>query len=81
MTFETTRVVRKAASGMSEIVGIYKDTLVVVDSGHIALWDIAALQQRERFSFPVGDYNSGVIIAENRLFSHDRHSVYSTLLE
>jgi len=81
MTFEITRVVRNAARGMSEIAGIYKDTLVIVDSGHVALWDIATLQQRDRFSFPVGDYNSGVIIAGNRLFSHDRHSVYSTLLE
>jgi hypothetical protein len=80
-TFETARVVKKAAYGMSAIVGIYKDTLVIVDSGQIALWDIAALQQRERFSFPAGDYNSGVIIAKNRLFGHDRQSVYSTILE
>jgi len=80
VTFGTVRAVKKAANGMSGIVGIYKDTLVIVDSGQIALWDIETLRQRERFGFPAGDYNGGVIIAGNKLFGHDRQSVYSAEL-
>jgi len=74
--FDTVRVARKAARGMSAILGIDRENLVVADSGQISLWDLETLQQRARFDFPVGWNNAGVILSGNTLFGIDNQSIY-----
>jgi len=74
--FETICVAKKAVKGMARILGMHKETLVIVDSGQVSFWDKETLQQKDRFDFPVGQHNAGVILSENRLFGHDYNSLY-----
>ena len=69
------------SSSLAGIVGIYKDNLIVADFGNISLWDAETLQPREKFAFPTGDYNKGVILCKNKLYDSDYHSIYSAELE
>ena len=79
-SLETVCVVKKAVRGMAKIIGIYKDVLVVADSGQIALWDTQTLQPLGRFAFPCA-FNKGVMLHGNTLYGSDYQSVYSVDLE
>ena len=80
--FEIVRTVKMAVNnGMANIPGTYDGQHVIADSWKIALWDIKSLQKRKIFDFPTGHYNSGVILTENRLFGHDSHDIYSSIIE
>ncbi|MCL1859725.1 MAG: hypothetical protein FWF92_10910 [Oscillospiraceae bacterium] len=81
-TFKTLCTAKKAvSSSMASVIGIYKDNLLIADSGQISLWDAETLQPRGKFNFPTGDYNKGVVLYENRLFGSDYHSIYNTELD
>jgi uncharacterized secreted protein with C-terminal beta-propeller domain len=80
-TFETVRMVKKAVSTSAELVGIYKDRLIIADWGRISFWDIHTLRQTDAMDFPTGRYNSGVLLHENRLFTHDYEKVYMSVIE
>lgn len=78
--FETVCVVKKAVGGMAKILGIYKDILFVADSNKITLWDKQTLQFHEKFAFPTGSFNKGVMLHGNKLYGSDYQSVYSTTI-
>jgi len=79
-SFETALAAKKAVRGMAAILGIHGDDLVVADSGQIALWDARTLAPRERFDFPVGWNNHGVILSGGALFGSDADGVYRAML-
>jgi outer membrane protein assembly factor BamB len=78
-TFDITCVAKKAVKGMTKILGIYNDLLVIADGG-ISLWDIHTLQLVNRFTFPMGQFNKGVILHGNAIFGSDYLRVYSCKL-
>jgi hypothetical protein len=78
-TFETVCVAKKAVKGMTKIVGKHNDWLVVADGG-ISLWDKQTLELHDRFVFPTGHFNKGVILHNNILIGSDFHSIYKCVL-
>ena len=75
-TLEILCVAKKAVKGMTKILGIYNDLLVIADGG-ISLWDKQTLELRNRFYFPTGHFNKGVILHDNVLIGSDFQSIYS----
>ena len=78
-TFEINCVVKKAVKGMTKILGIYNESLVIADGG-ISFWDKKSLELQNRFSFPTGHFNKGVILNNNVLIGSDFQSIYSYTL-
>ena len=74
-TFEIVCVAKKAVKGMTKILGIYNDWLVIADGG-ISLWDKQTLKLHKRFDFPTGHFNKGVALYDDILIGSDFHSVY-----
>lgn len=79
--FKVACVAKKAVRGMARILGIYKNHLVVADSNKITLWDRQTLQFYDKFDFPTGQFNKGVVLDGNRLLGSDYQSVYCVELE
>ena len=75
-SFEIAATVRNAARGMSNLLGIYNNCLVVADSGNISFWDTDGLKLREKFPFKSGWNNSGVRLFGNVLYGSDYNSIY-----
>ena len=75
-TLEVVCTAKKAVKGMTKILGIYNDFLVIADGG-ISLWDKQSLVLSERFDFPTGQFNKGVVLHENILIGSDYNSLYS----
>ena len=69
----------KAVKGMTKILGIYKDWLVIADGG-ISLWNKRTLRLHNRFEFPTGHFNKGTILRGNTLIGSDFHSIYKCTL-
>lgn len=78
-TLEMIRTADKAVKGMTRIVGIYEDRLVVADGG-ISLWDKRTLELCGRFDFPTGHFNKGAILQDNVLIGSDFQSIYRRTL-
>ena len=78
-TLEFVCVAKKAVKGMTRILGVHNDLLVIADSG-ISLWDKHTLVLKERFDFPTGQYNKGVLLYDNILIGSDFQSIYSCAL-
>ena len=78
-TFETACVAKKAVKGMTRILGFYNDSLVIADGG-VSFWDKRTLELHNRFDFPTGQYNKGVILYDNMLIGSDFQSIYSCSL-
>ena len=74
-TLETVCTAKKAVKGMTRILGIYKNWLVIADGG-ISLWDKQTLELHNRFSFPTGHFNKGAILYDNVLIGSDFQSIY-----
>ena len=74
-TFETVCVAKKAVKGMTKILGIYNDWLVIADGG-ISLWYKQTLKLHKRFDFPTGHFNKGVALYDDILIGSDFHSIY-----
>ena len=79
-TLETVCAAKKAVKGMTRILGIHNGLLVIADGG-ISLWDKQTLQLYDRFDFPTGHFNKGVILHNHTLLGSDYQSVYSLILE
>ena len=73
-TLETVCMAKKAVKSMTRILGIYNDLLVIAD-GRISLWDKQTLELHDRFDFPTGHFNKGVILHDNMLFGSDFQSI------
>ena len=78
-TFEITSVAKKAVKGMTRILGIHNELLVIADGG-ISLWDKQKLKLQDRFGFPTGHFNKGVLLHDHMLIGSDFQSVYSCTL-
>lgn len=78
-TLETVCATKKAVKGMTKILGIYNDWLVVADGG-ISLWDKKTLKLYDKFIFPTGQFNKGVILHHNVLIGSDYNSIYKHTL-
>jgi hypothetical protein len=76
---EVVCMAKKAVKGMTRILGIQNGLLVVADGG-ISLWDKQTLALKERFDFPTGQFNKGVILFGNMLIGSDFQSIYSCTL-
>jgi hypothetical protein len=74
-SFELVSTAKKAVKGMTKILGIYNDFLVIADGG-ISIWNKQTLELHDKFDFPTGQFNKGVIIHGNMLIGSDFHSVY-----
>ena len=74
-TFETLCMAKKAVKGMTKILGIYNDWLIIADGG-ISFWDKHTLKLHNRFDFPTGHFNKGVIFYDNVLIGSDFQSIY-----
>jgi len=79
-TFEIIGAAKKAVKGMTKALGIYKDLLVVAYDG-ISLWDKQTLELHNRFNFPTGHFNKGVILYDDVLIGSDFQSIYYTWLK
>lgn len=75
-TLEVVRSVSNAVKGMTRIVGIHRDSLVIANS-RISLWDKRKLVLQDRLEIPTGQYNKGAALLKNNVFGSDFHSVYS----
>jgi len=78
-TFEITCVAKKAVKGMTRILGVCNDKLVIADGG-ISLWDKHSLVFHNRFHFPTGQFNKGVFLDGNLLIGSDFQNVFSCTL-
>lgn len=78
-TFDIISVANKAVKGMTRILGLYKDWLVIADGG-ISLWDKRTLILQNRFDFPTGHFNKGVLLRDNVLIGSDFHRIYKCAL-
>lgn len=78
-TLEIVSAANKAVKGMTRILGLYKDWLVIADGG-ISLWDKRTLILQNRFDFPTGHFNKGVILRGNMLIGSDFHRIYKCAL-
>ena len=74
-TLEIVCTAKKAVKGMTKILGIYKDWLIIADGG-ISLWDKQKLELYNRFDFPTGHFNKGVILSDDVLIGSDFQSIY-----
>ena len=72
---ETACVAKKAVKGMTRILGFYNDSLVIADGG-ISLWDMPTLELHNRFDFPTGHFNKGVLLHDDLLIGSDYQSLY-----
>ena len=78
-TFEIACVAKKAVKGMTRILGVYNDSLIIADGG-ISLWDKRSLELQNRFDFPTGHFNKGVLLYNNMLIGSDYESIYYYML-
>jgi len=78
-TFEIVCVAKKAVKGMTRILGVHNDLLIIADRG-ISLWDIRSFELQNRFYFPTGHFNKGVLLYDNMLIGSDYESVYCCML-
>ena len=78
-TLELVCVAKKAVKGMTKILGIYNDWLVVADGG-ISLWNRQTLELHDRFAFPTGHFNKGVVLHDNMLIGSDFQSIFKCTL-
>jgi len=78
-TLEIVCTAKKAVKGMTRILGVYNDLLVIAD-GRISLWDKQTLELHDRFDFPTGHFNKGVILYDNVLIGSDFQSIYKCTL-
>ena len=77
-SFETVCVAKKAVTGMVNIVGIYKDNLIIAgERNPLSFWDKKTLHFRKSIDFP---QNRSSIISGNNLFGGCRKSVYKIVL-
>ena len=76
-TFETVCTAKKAVGGMANLLGIHDGMLFAADSGKVSVWNTDTLELTERFAFPTGSYNNGIILAGGKLFGSDKAGVYS----
>ena len=74
-TMEIICSVSRAVKGMTRILGIYGDLLVIADGG-ISLWYKNTLQLQERIAIPTGQFNKGVTLKGNMIIGSDYQSVY-----
>ena len=78
-SFETLCVAKKAVTGMVDIVGIYKDSLIVAgERNPLAFWHKKTLQFHKTIDFP---QNRNSVIKGNDLFGCDRKIVYKIALD
>jgi hypothetical protein len=78
-TLEIVCEAKKAVKGMTKILGIHNEWLVIADGG-ISLWDKQALELYSKHSFPTGYFNKGVLLKDNILIGSDFQSVYKCVL-
>jgi len=78
-TFDTICVAKKAVKGMTKILGIHNGLLVIADGG-ISLWDKETLKLYDRYDFPTGHFNKGVILDVNMVIGSDFQSMYKCML-
>ena len=78
-TLEIACVAKKAVKGMTKILGIHNDLLIIADGG-LSLWDIQTMKLYDRFDFPTGHFNKGIHLHDNVLIGSDFQSVYSCTL-
>jgi len=76
---ETVCEAKKAVKGMTKILGFHNDSLVIADGG-ISLWDKRTLELQNRFDFPTGHFNKGVLLHGGLLIGSDYHSIYRCAL-
>lgn len=74
-TLEVLRTAKNAARGMTRLVGVAADTLVVADGG-ISLWDKNTLALKAKHPFPTGHFNKGVALAGETLYGSDCHGIF-----
>ena len=78
ISFETVCVAKKAVTGMANIIGVYKDILIVAgERNPLSIWDKKTLQLRGTIDFP---QNRNSIIRGNILYGSDRKSVYKMIM-
>ena len=78
-TLEVACVAKKAVKGMTRILGFYNDSLVIADWG-ISLWDKRTLELQNRFEFPTGHFNKGVLLHDDLLIGSDYQGIYCCTL-
>ena len=64
---------------MTRIIGVHNDSLIIADGG-ISLWDMRSLELQNRFDFPTGHFNKGVLLYSNILIGSDYESIYYYML-
>ena len=81
-TFKIICTAKKAvSSSLANFIGIYNDNILIADFGKITLWDAETLHPREKYFFPTGDYNKGVMLYKNKLYGSDYHSIYNAIID
>ena len=78
-TLEIASTAKKAVKGMTRILGIHNGYLVIANDG-ISFFDMQYLKLIERFNFPTGQFNKGVILHDNVLIGSDFQSIYRRAL-
>jgi len=78
-TLEVACAAKKAVKGMTRILGFHNNSLVVADGG-ISLWDKKTLELQNRFDFPTGHFNKGVLLHDDFLVGSDYQSIYRCTL-
>ncbi|MDD3400660.1 MAG: hypothetical protein PHT58_03375 [Eubacteriales bacterium] len=75
-TLAVIRSVNHAVKGMTRIIGIYRDSLVIANNG-ISLWDKQTFEMQGRIEIPTGQYNKGALLHDNLIIGSDFHNVYA----
>ncbi len=78
-TLEVVHEKKKAVKGMTRILGINNECIVIADGG-ISLWDKQTLELHDRFDFPTGHFNKSVLLHDNILIGSDYQSIYCCTL-
>lgn len=74
-SLEPSCVVAKAVRGMTRILGICGEKLVIADRG-VTLWDKKTLAQLGRIDIPTGQFNKGAALLGNTVYGSDHSAVY-----
>lgn len=78
-TLEIISMANKAVKGMTRILGVYKEWLIIADGG-ISLWNKQTLELQNRIDIPTGHFNKGAILVDNMLIGSDFHSIFKYTL-
>ncbi|MDD4292194.1 MAG: hypothetical protein PHX51_08200 [Clostridia bacterium] len=70
------RAANHAVKGMTRIIGIYRDMLVIANNG-IYLWNKQTLELQGRVEIPTGQYNKGALLHDNLIVGSDFQNVYA----